>query len=368
MNEQEALLALIHAPHLGPVKLRLLLQMYGSAVQVLQADPEDAVILPGFKRKEIDALAGAWQADEWKRDRDLAQQMGVAIVTYQDPHFPKGLSDLPDAPVVLYMLGRLPQQHEPSIAVVGTRRCSVYGSSMTEKLSSELVNYRFTIVSGLARGIDTCAHRATLESKGRTLAVIGSGLAKIYPKENQNLARTITEHGALLSEYPLRTPPDRQNFPQRNRLVAAMSHGSLLVEAPIRSGAMITMRRAQALHRPLFALPGRVDMSSFAGNHTLIKEGAASLVENAEDIAQSFGNLFPRQAITAMAKPQVHLQPEELTLLQCMPTEETSIDELVQKTQLPVGKLNVLLMSLLLKKMVTEYPGKRFMKRSTYRI
>lgn len=367
MQECDALLALLHAPYLGPVKIRLLVQHFGSAAQALDADPEEARILPGFHEKECLSLRNAKTAEEWKRDRELVDAMGVELILYNDPRFPEGLNDLPDSPILLYLMGSLPQRQEKSVAIVGTRRCSVYGSSMAESLSKGLANYGYPIVSGLARGIDTEAHKAALDSKGRTIAVIGSGLAKVYPTENQKLAKEITETGALISEFPLRTPPDRPNFPQRNRLVAAMTRGTILVEAPLKSGAMITMRRAKALNRALFTIPGRVDIPSFAANHALLKEGAASLIESAEDVAQSFGDLFPDHVNKYCSAPSVKLEPEELRLLETLPSEEITVDELANRTQLPVGKLSVLLMSLLLKKMIREYPGKRYKKLSPSR-
>lgn len=363
MDELEALLALAHVPHLGSIKIRLLLRHYGSAQNALAADPNEIAQLPGFYPQVIAAFTQAMQERPWHRTLDLLHRHSAYLVTFEDSRYPKGLLELNDYPVLLYVKGELKPQDVNSIAVIGTRQASIYGKEMAEMLSRDLVHQGFCIVSGLARGIDTHAHQAALNASGRTIAVIGSGLADIYPQENEILAKTIATNGALISEFPMATPPDRQNFPQRNRLVATMTRGTLLIEAPEKSGAMITVSRALAHKRPVFAIPGRADSEAFRGNHSLIKTGQAQLVENANDIASTFTDLFkPMRLGAAVTKNEIPLEPEEKSLLQSMPAEELSIDELIDRTKLPVMKLNVLLMSLILKRMIKEYPGKVFKK------
>lgn len=363
MDETQALAALTHIPHLGSMKIRLLVRHFGSGRAALEADVGAIGELPGFGRQVCDAITTTRHTQPWHRSFDLAHRLGVRLIPASDPEYPQGLTDLTDYPVILYVMGKFTQADQRGIAVVGTRQATLYGSDMAYRLSADLARAGFTIVSGLARGIDTQAHIAALEAGGRTVAVIGSGLADIYPKENSALAARIAQRGVVVSEFPLLTPPDRQNFPQRNRLVAAMTRATLLVEAPQRSGAMLTVHRAAGLHRRLFAIPGRADSESFRGNHAIIKSGEAQLVESAADICGAFSDLFA--TTSAMPRPaacEVILESEEANLLHLMPAEETNIDDLLQRTKLPIAKLSVLLMSLVLKKVVKEYPGKLFKK------
>ncbi|MFQ5729292.1 MAG: DNA-processing protein DprA, partial [Waddliaceae bacterium] len=305
---------------------------------------------------------GWWESDfSWEKNLDLTKRLDVQIIPYTSPSYPRRLLELPDHPILLYVMGDLRGADQHSIAVVGTRRASVYGLEMAEKISRDLAAYGYTVVSGLARGIDTAAHQGALK-KGRTVAVIGSGLANIYPKENLELAKHITNKGALISEYPMTTPPDRQNFPQRNRIVSGITMGSLLVEAPERSGAMITMNKAWGQGKKLFALPGRIG-TNFCGNHQLIKQGKAQLIESAAEIDQDFGNLFNLNAKNTKSKDSYPpLDKEEKMLLNHLPNEPFAIEELVKITDLPIIKLNILLLSLVVKKVINECPGKFYRK------
>ncbi len=361
MNELTALIILSSIPLLGSIKIRLLIHHFGSAVAALQASEQAVAELPGFGYKVVEGWRTRFDEKKWKKNVYLAETHQAQIIPYTSAVFPKRLLDLTDHPVILYVQGELRKEDQQCLAIVGTRQPSIYGIEMAEKIANDLASQGLTIVSGLARGVDTAAHRGALK-RGRTLAVIGSGLADIYPKENSQLAREIANHGALISEFPMDTPPDRQNFPQRNRIVSGMTMGTLLIEAPLRSGAMITMERGLAQGRKLFALPGRADSEQFQGNHSLIKNGQAYLVENAKDIMGHFEqlNIFSAVPTPVFAKPI--LEKEELNLFAALPTGEFAIDQLQHMTKLPVPKLSVLLMSLVLKKAVKEYPGKIYKK------
>jgi DNA processing protein len=363
VDEVAALLALSHVPSLGSIKTRLLLKHFDSAVTAFNADPKDLAQLPGFSSHLISGLVEVRTSQSWQYTLDLVLKEAVTLIPFYDQKYPKGLLDLPDYPLLLYVKGSILPQDNQGIAVIGTRQASLYGRHMAETLSRDLSHQGFTIVSGLARGIDTIAHQSTLNAKRRTIAVIGSGLANIYPHENNLLAQTIASEGVLISEFPMATPPDRQNFPQRNRLVAAMTRATLLIEAPQKSGAMITVNRALSLKRSVFAIPGRADAESFKGNHSLIKTGQAQLVENVDDIVSTFSDFFrPASQYCDIVKNEIPLEPEERQFLQAIPAEEVSIEELIEYTKLPVMKLNVLLMSLVLKRAIREFPGKVFKK------
>jgi DNA processing protein len=359
MNELDALLILAQTPLLGSIKIRMLIKHFGSSLAVLDTSPTALVEVSGIGPKLIDSLSRWKERTLWQKDLETAHRYGVQIIPYTDPQYPKRLLNTPDFPLVLYCRGELQSKDTHSIAVVGTRNCSIYGKEMAFKISDELCRQQFTVVSGLARGIDTAAHHGALKS-GRTIAVIACGLCRVYPEENVNLAQVISENGAILSEYPMTTPPDKLHFPQRNRIVSGMTQGSLLIEAPRKSGAMITMNKAKQQGRPTFALPGRADHMNFQGNHQLIKEGSAQLIENGEDIASHFDQLF------SFAKPatkvQVQLPAEEKNFFDLLPEEELTIDEIARLSETPIAKVNVMLMTLLLKKKIREYPGKIYKK------
>lgn len=358
MNETEASLILHHTPGLGPITSRQLVQKAGSALAVLDQDPAFFESICRSPQTIHSSLLSTKELDTWKKDRDLAFQRGVEILPFTSPKFPSLLQKLPDGPFILYTLGSLQSKDREGIAIVGTRSASTYGREMAEELGRGLAEEGWTVVSGLALGVDTFAHKGALQ-RGRTLAVIGSGLANIYPKENWGLVEMIQNKGAILSEYPMITPPDRQNFPQRNRIVAGMTRGTLLIEAPLKSGAMITMDRAKKYERDLFAIPGRADWASFRGNHQWIKNGA-KLVENSRDISQSYEDLFHLPVQPKRQNPP--LNPEEASLLQHFSQEEIGIETLTELTDWPIHRLNILLMSLVLKKQIKEYPGRTYRK------
>ncbi len=342
---------------MGPVRVKSALAHFGSAAAALEASPT-----------EIEALFGKRVADHWEKRHphieknfELIDRFNARVIPFTAKDYPASLLALHDHPIVLYVCGSLLPADQNAIAVIGTRNCSIYGREMAEKFSAELAKQNFTIVSGLARGIDTCAHQGALK-EGRTIAVLGSGLADLYPKENRNLANQIVQHGAVISEFPMATSPDRQNFPQRNRIVSALSLGVLLIEAPEQSGAVLTMRIAEQQGKKLFALPGRVDMEGFRGNHQWIKEGKARLVESAVDVANQFDSLIALNLKTSKPPTAIALDPEELELMKQLPSIEVQLETISQITKLSASRLNVLLMGLVLKKAVKEFPGKIYKK------
>jgi DNA processing protein len=359
-NETEALTILSGAPLIGPVKVRLLMDSFGSALQAIDAGVEAWRSLPGFGNKILETWKCWIESDRWSVNLNLVDKHQVKLIPFTSPDYPEQLAKTPDAPIILYVKGDVSVLKNECVAVVGTRLASIYGLESAQQIASELAFLGYTVVSGLARGIDTKAHIASIQN-GCTIAVIGSGLANIYPRENAKLAQDICEHGALVSEYPMTTPPDRQNFPQRNRIVSGLSLGTVLIEAPRRSGAMLTMQRAIDQGRPIFALPGRVDSDSFQGNLSLLKRNTAHLIENGRDI----NNILKPDAapsIIPQTNRSVPLNDEESSFLSLLPKEELSIDKIIEISDLPVMKINVLLMSLLLKCAIKEYPGKMYKK------
>lgn len=361
MNELEALLCLTSIPGIGSIRARLLIQFYGSAIKTLEAPLIEIEGFPGFGRKILSGWEKTIEEKKWEQDILLADRLNAKIIPFNHPSYPKQLLNTVDFPLVLYVQGNLLKEDQLSLAVVGTRQPTLYGKEMAKRFSQGLAQSGYTIVSGLARGIDTAAHEGAIEG-GRTIAVLGSGLASLYPPENALLAEAIKKNGALISEFPMATSPDKHHFPQRNRIVSGMTRGTFVIEAPLQSGAMLTAERAISQDKPVFALPGRVDSPCFKGNHALIKEGKAKLVEEIEDILRHYNHFSIPFSVQSSPQPLIRLEKEEEFLFNQLPSYELTIEELVSQLQWPITKLNVLLMSLVLKKKVKEYPGKIYKK------
>lgn len=353
---------LTSVPFLGSIKIRILINHFGDATRACQASAKEIVSLPGFGNKIAEGWQRALQKGDWERNIDLACWHGIDLITYKDKEYPVNLLEITDFPLILYNKGNKGVLNQPSLAIVGTRSPSIYGAEVAEKFATDLAEMGFAIISGLARGIDSFAHRGALKAGGKTVGVIGSGLANIYPKENLSLAQEIAQSGTLLSEFPMETPPDRQNFPQRNRIVSALSSsGIVLIEAAKKSGAMITVEKGLAQGKPIFAVPGRIDYNSFEGNHLLIKENKAKVVFSAKDVAGMSPESVPLRSVK-QTKVKPLLTVDEEKFLQIMPDVELDIEELEEITKMPVKNLNIILMSLVLKKMIKEYPGKIYKK------
>jgi DNA processing protein len=276
-----------------------------------------------------------------------------------------------DPPLLLDVGGKIEQRDRHAIGVVGSRRATHYGTQATRKLSFQLAQSGFTILSGLARGIDTAAHEAAIAANGRTIAVIGSGLAKLYPPENLALAeKTASGFGAVVSEFPLHTAPDKQTFPMRNRIVAAWSRALLVVECPAWSGSLITANLASEYGRPIFAVPGPIDKATSAGCHQLIRDGA-TLVADASHILDDLGELpFATNSNSSETNPSLSeqtnfsdLPADEAKVLAVLDSSELAIDPIIQRCGLPAHEVTAILMKLEMRRLVRAFPGFRFARR-----
>jgi DNA processing protein len=312
-----ATLRLSRARNVGPVTYRKLVRVFGSAEAVLATPRGRLLEVPDISTRTADGIAAA-RTDPWANEEaERARERNIRIVTLDDPLYPRALVSTYDPPVVLYVDGVLLPEDALSVAIVGSRHCSHYGRTQAEKLGAGLAAAGFTVVSGLARGIDSHAHAGALSvDRGRTIAVLGNGIGQIYPPENKKLYERIVEsggvRGAVLSELPLDTPPAAQHFPGRNRIIAGMTLGTVVIEGAETSGSLITARYAVDMDREVFAVPGSVDSPNSRGPHRLIKAGA-KLVEDVEDILHE---------IRSIAEPLVKIRPPDARLRAASPKKE----------------------------------------------
>ena len=355
MHDDLALLSLHLVFNLGPVRIRRLLERFGSAPEVLRAPVSEMARLPGISVALANAIQAAAKNGEAQREWAQLEAIHGWLLPQHHPHYPAALKQIPNAPILLEGLGALCDTDRHAIAIVGSRHTTFYGLEAARKLGYQLASAGLTIVSGLARGIDTAAHQGALAAKGRTVAVIGSGLGQLYPPENKALAERIMEHGAVLSEFPFASPPNPQTFPYRNRIVAGWSSELLVVEAGPKSGALITANLAMENGRQVYAVPGPIHMESSAGTNRLIQQGA-KLVTCAEDILEEMQQLFHSPTRSDAAD----LSDDERLLLHALSVAEQSVDDLVDQTGLAAAKVCAGVLSLELKHRIKPLPGQRY--------
>ncbi|MFQ5602345.1 MAG: DNA-processing protein DprA [bacterium] len=356
----QALLRLHFVPGVGPNKLRALISKFGSPQNVFQASFDRLASVVGQKTAEN--IAEYDGQENARLQIEKMQNCGVRLITFWDNEYPEPLKQIFDPPVLLFIRGTLLQSDNFAIGIVGTRSPSNYGRIMTEKLTAELANQGFTIVSGLAYGIDTLAHNTALKSGVRTLAILGSGADVIYPYENKNLAERIAESGAILSEYPMGAKPDWMNFPRRNRIICGMSLGTLVIEAGMKSGALITAAMAVEQNREVFAVPGNIDSPNSVGTNALIKQGA-KLVASVDDILEELQPQLPLfQQRKQTSHEDIDLNDDEKKVFSFLSHEPIHIDALALKLNQNTAKALAVLLSLELKNLVKQLAGKYFVK------
>ncbi len=383
-----AWLRLLATPGVGRRTARVLLAQFGPPTAIFEQQRQallgvvgaDVAIALGT---EPDGLAThiaetqAWLAADVARD----------LIALDDPRYPRALLDTADPPLALYVHGLTALLNAPSLAIVGSRNTTAQGSDNARAFAKSLSERGYTVVSGLALGIDAAAHEGALTGRGSTIAVVGTGLDRIYPARHNAMARDIAQRGLLLSEFPIGTMPLRENFPQRNRIIAGLAQGTLVVEAALGSGSLITARFALECGREVFAIPGSIHSPQSRGCHALIKQGA-KLVEDAQDIVseleRSFGNAVgqtsvgasamattaslsgggstPREALMSAAKPTV--LPRDVALLDAMGFDPISLDTLIDRTGFDTATAQARLLDLELDGAVQRLPGGRFQRRS----
>jgi DNA processing protein len=347
------------APGVGCVLFKRLVDAFGSPAAALGAPLKEWERIEGVGPKVISSFRRYNWKSTAEKELGALEKAGGRILTWEDGEYPPNLKEIFDPPPVLYIRGRIAPQDRRAVGVVGSRYPTTYGKTAAEKIAFGLAKLGITVVSGLARGVDSSAHGGALAGGGRTIGVLGCGIDLVYPPENRDLFRQAAAQGAVLSEFPLKTPPDSDHFPIRNRIISGISLGVVVVEATLRSGSLITARFALDQGREVYALPGNVDSARSEGTNRLIKQGA-KLVMTAEDIVEE---ILPHLRQTPEPEPpQPALSADEGKVLAALDREARHIDAVALRTGLPVARVSPLLLSLELAGHVKQLPGMRFLR------
>lgn len=349
-------------PDIGPKRFYKLLEYFGSVENAWQAKSGEISKILNLSSKISSRLFEEKNNIIPERELDSVYKYKVNVLTIEDALYPKNLKTIHYPPPVLYFKGTIVKADKNSISIVGSRKATYYGKMVAEKLSKDLTLAGLTIISGMARGIDTAAHKGALSVNGRTIAVLGCGIDHIYPPENRRLAQEMQESGAIISEFPLSTLPERQNFPRRNRIISGLSLGTVVVEAAEKSGALITADFALDQGREVFAIPGNINSPLSDGSHNLIKQGA-KLVNNYQDILEEIHIVLSQKAgEKEMVKENTSLTEEEKIIYRLITKEPIQIDEIIDTSNLSAGKVSEILLNLELRDLIKEIEGKRFIK------
>jgi DNA processing protein len=399
-NETISLIHLNMIQGVGLKTVQFLRGVFGSAESALQATPDELGKIDQLSPAMRDLLSRKPIQYPIERELELIHEYGCQVMTLYDAAYPQCLKEIDTPPLVLYIRGELTLEDSLSISIVGSRDAKDYGRKVGYRLSYQLAQHGLTVVSGLAKGIDTSAHRGALEAGGRTIAVMGSGLSFIYPAANSDLAEKITEAGALISEFPMGVKPKPRNFPRRNRIISGLTLGTLVVEASNRSGALITARLAGEQGREVFAVPGEIFSELSTGTHKLINNGA-KLINTVDDLLNelppyalnriqpdvptspipsietessqelSIERSDPKLAATQpssevqqpiQSAPPPGLTPDERTIFDAIEVPSSHIDTIIRTTQLPISQVSSILLMLELKGIIQQLPGKQFTK------
>ena len=371
MNEKEAAIVLNMISGIGPVRGKKLLHAFSSFSNVLKAGVNDLKQIEGITFSLAQNISNWRKSVNLEKELQSIEEISCRILSLGTPEYPEELSTLYGPPLVLYIQGDLPKFKQPAIGIVGARQASYYGIKMTKKIAYQLAYQGITIISGLARGIDTAAHQGALAAEGITFSIIGSGLKDLYPKENTPLAKKIASHrGTIISEFPIHTPPDKRNFPRRNRLIAAWSDALLVTECAKNSGAMITANLANEMGKTVYALPGPVDQSHFQGCHSLIRDGAI-LVTSTEEILEDFSETVLTSSKYKISRIPIKSEKEEEELedsqensiIKILSSVPIHLDEIIEIVNIPTKEVISLLVALEMEKRVKRLPGQYFLKK-----
>lgn len=362
MTDRDAYIALNMMDGLGPVKVRALIDFLGSPQAVFEVDGARLCKVRGIGEKLCANLLAQRDEIDPSAEIERAAASGARILTPLDDEYPDSLRSIYNPPLALYIRGHLLPEDQRALGMVGSRKATHYGINVADRFAYQLAQTGFTIVSGLARGIDTAAHQGAVKAKGRTIAILGAALDQLYPPENAELADIIAAHGAVISEYPMGRPPDRQTFPYRNRIISALSMGVLVVEAGLKSGSLHTADAALEQGRSVFAVPGRIDHPSARGTHGLIKNGA-KLVDNVSDILEEFELLIPTGELEKpehppLARLEIPLSDVEKKIVETLWPGTLDVDSLMRAVGLTSAEMSGVLLGLEMKRVINMLPGR----------
>jgi DNA processing protein len=369
ISERSYWLAWSQISGVGPILLRRLQQHFGTLAAAWEAHPAQLAQVEGFGKQILEKVS---------KQLSLNPEKILALHEEENPHFwtpgdvdfPQLLQEIPSTPPVLYYRGEVERKEnlgqKPLVGIVGTRQPTEYGIRWTRQISTALAKNGFTVVSGLAEGIDAESHSATIKAGGRTIAVVGTGVDVVYPAKNRELYKQILTSGLVLSEYPTKTPPNRTHFPQRNRIIAGMSRAVLVMEAPLKSGALITARYANEFGRDVYALPGRLDDYPSQGCLNLLYEGATPILKELDELLKMLGAI-PQIDLqeTLMESQQLNLpdlSPELQQVMNAISSESLPFDFIIQKTGMNAGSVSSALLQLELMGLVSQLPGMRYQR------
>jgi DNA processing protein len=360
-SEHALWLALTRIKGLGCISFKKLASHFADPTQSLSATAAELSAIEGIDRKAVDGLLAFTQWDEVEQEVQRAEEAGVKIIPFGSGIYPARLRSIADPPPCLYVKGEIRQQDDKAVAVIGTRSASHYGRRVARDLCRGLASLGFTVISGMARGIDGVAHDEALNAGGRTIAVLGSGVDRAYPPEHRKLYHRISENGAVISELPLGAPPLAFNFPARNRLISGLSAGVVVVEATEKSGSLITAAIALEQGREVFAVPGEVGSSRSRGGHRLIRQGA-KLVENVDDILEEIApQLVARDRHPAVLRTlPVEAQPETHKIFELLQVRSLHIDEVIEASGFSASRVSQILLELELQGFLKQLPGNRY--------
>jgi DNA processing protein len=357
-NETAFWLAISRVPHIGPVRIERLLARFGSLASVWSASREE--LRATLDPKPLAELLAARSRVDPVGELDRIARLGIRAVHPGHSSYPRMLAEITGRPSILYVRGELLPADDTSVAIVGTRRATPYGRQAAERIAGELAQAGVTIISGLARGVDAAAHRAALGAGGRTIAVLGSGPDVIYPPEHRGLAEQILESGAIISEFTPGSKPDAQNFPARNRLISGMTLGTLVIEAPLRSGALITATFAADQGREVFVIPGSIFAQSSEGTNALLRDGAR-IARNGADLLEDLG--LAVGANSAATQRRLPLEEDERRLYDALGKEARHIDEVAEEAGFTAGEASALLLTMELKGLIRNHGAQYYVLR-----
>ncbi len=365
MTDLDALLILNYL-RVGPITARRLMDRFGSPSNIFTAPNRDLQYASRLSTKNVEKLKTWQKVIDLKKVWDIIKKENIQVLTYKDPEYPPLLKEIYDFPLLIYVQGKLMPEDSQAIAMVGTRSPTNYGKIVARKWAAQFASKGFTVVSGLARGIDTQSHLGALEVNGRTIAVLGFGFGYIYPKENEKLFHKIVETGAVITEYPWKSYHGKASFPLRNRLIAGMCRATVIIESRKRGGSLITAHFANEYNRTVFSVPGPINSSTSIGTNKLIRDGA-SLATSVDDITEEFEFLFSPEQLADQSKSEVEkpnpkLEKNEKILYELL-EDQMSLDQLAQESDLSIEKVTTSMLMLELKGLVRALPGKIYVKK-----